>query len=129
MAVQLKGMAVPVGVNKSGGAKLNPKTNHFNQTLALAFAEGGDKDPFQNLGISSDVIFQINDINAQAKIKRRIEQIANKFQGQISLDPEMPVVFKHNKEGELEMTVKYIDLATDEEEEFTNVFSSAATGR
>lgn len=128
MAVQLKGMSVPVGVNKAGGAKLNPKTTHFSQTLALAFSEGDDKNPFQDLGINSDLVFQVNNVNAQAKVRRRVEQIANKFVGQISLDPIQPIIFSHTKEGELEMTVNYIDLATDTEESFTNTFSGSVTG-
>lgn len=125
MPVQVRGLSVPVGVSKSGGAKLNREEDHLNQTLMLAFSEGDDKNPFQNLGINSDVVFQVNDINAQAKIRRRVEQIARKFSSQIALDPVTPIIFEHTKEGELELTVKYIDLATNEQREFSNTFSSA----
>ncbi len=127
MAVQVRGLSVPVTVGKNGGAKLNSKAAHFNQTLMLAFSEGGDKNSFQDLGIDSRVIFSIADDGGIARIKRRIEQIALKFSESISLDPDRPVTFEKTgnaQEGEVEMVVRYIDLATNEVGEFTNSFGN-----
>ena len=39
MPILTKGLSVPVGVDKSGGAKINSISDHFNQTLMLAFSE------------------------------------------------------------------------------------------
>ena len=124
MPILTRGLSVPVGVGVNGGAKLNPAATHFDQTLALAFSEGLDDNAFQDLGISSEVIFEINDIAGQASIKRRIRDIASKFLDRIRLDPQRPVEFQKGDEGEIIMNVRYVDLATDEPNEFTTTFGS-----
>ena len=127
MAIQVVGLSVPVTVNKGGGAKLNSKESHFQQTLMLAFSEGGDTNAFQDLGIDSRVVFSIADAGGLARIRRRVEQIALKFKDSISLDPDRPVTFEKTgnaQEGETEMVVRYIDLATNEVGEFTNTFGN-----
>jgi len=123
LPILTKGLSVPVGVSNSGGLKLNSPVNHFTQTLMLAFSEGDDKNAFQSIGIPTELIYDISNAPTQAKIKRIIEKIARKFEDRIALDDQKPIIFERSAEGEITMNVYYVDLAINEEKDFSVTFS------
>lgn len=127
MPILTKGLSVPIGVSKSGGIKLNNPATHFTQTLMLAFSEGDDKNAFQDIGISTEILYDISNSATQAKIKRIVEKIARKFESRIVLDEQRPITFEKSDRGEITMNVSYVDLAINDEKNFSITFSGPAT--
>ena len=127
MPIQSKGFSVPIGVSNSGGLRLNNPATHFTQTLMLAFSEGDDKNAFQDIGISTEILYDISNSSTQARIKRIVEKIARKFENRIVLDEQRPITFERTNSGEITMNVSYVDLAINDEKNFSITFSGPAT--
>lgn len=117
------GLKIPVGVDKSGGAAIESSSSKQNKKiLLLALSEGGDNNPFQRLGIGN-LIFKIKDVATRAQVQREIEKIIGQLSDRIVLIPNEPITFKEDVEGELEVSIKYIDIETNKVEEFSPRFT------
>jgi hypothetical protein len=116
-----KGFAIPVRVGKSGGVQKESGTQHLFEILKLALSGGEDDNPFQSLGIAEQLIFQINDSAAHGRARYAVQQIINKFSDRVALDPSTPISFEQTEEGELELSFRYIDLDTNEVNDFNEV--------
>ena len=117
------GLKIPVGVNKSGGAAVETDVvKQKKKLLELAFSVGGDKNPFQTLGIDGSLIFSIKDGFFQSKARDEVERIFSNFSELVALVPGNPITFEDITEGEIEMNVKYVDLEVDEIQTFTQKF-------
>jgi len=118
------GLRMPVGVSKSGGAAV--ETNESNQTtkmLFLAFSEGEDNNPFQNLGIGGDLIFSIRNAAFRGRAQRAVERVIQRFSDRIALSPSQPIRFTQTVENEVEISFEYVDLLTNKVEEFRSKFN------
>lgn len=123
---RVKGLAIPVGVDGSGGAAITSGAAQKKKIIISALAEGDDDNPFQNLGISSRIIFEINSVSTQAEAKLEISRILKKFRGKISVSPSDPIrVVQGKSPEEFGIAFKYIDLDTDKLEEFNEFFTKA----
>lgn len=117
------GLKIPVGVGKSGGAALETSSSKQNKKiLLLALSEGGDNNSFQRLGIGN-LIFKIKDVATRAQVQREIQKVIGQLSDRIALIPNEPITFREDIEGELEVSIKYIDIETNKVEEFTPKFT------
>lgn len=117
------GLKIPVGVDKSGGAAV--ETNESAQTkklLVLALSEGGDENPFQNIGLPADLIFSIKSPALRARSEKMINRILAKFTERVALGPKEPFTFKEDTPGEYELTFQYVDLLTNKVTDFRKGF-------
>ena len=117
------GLKVPVGVDKSGGAKI--ETDIVEQTkklLVLAFSEGGDDNAFQNLGIGPGLIFSVKNASFRGKAERTVRLVLKKFIDRVALVPGDEITFDDSEEGEVELRFRYVDLQTGTTEEFIKRF-------
>ena len=117
------GLRIPVGVNNKGRA--NVETDATEQTkkiLFLAFSENEDRNPFQNVGFTRGLIFQIINPALRAKASREIEQVLARLSERVELAPDTVIGFENKNNGEVEMSFKYVDLFTNKVEEFRKTF-------
>ena len=119
-----KGLKVPVGVDKRGRALIESnEPSNTKKILKLAFCEGGDNNPFQQLGIDNRLIFSIDNASFRAKALKAINQILSKFIDLVALSENDPIqISETENEGEVQLTFFYIDLLTNKKEEFNQVF-------
>lgn len=118
-----KGLKIPVGVDKSGGAAIEGSSSRQNKKiLLLGLSEGGDNNPFQKLGIGN-LVFKIKDVATRAQIQREIEKVINQLSDRLVLHPDEPITFNEDVEGELEVNIKFIDIETNKVEEFQQKFT------
>jgi len=113
------GLRIPVGVDKRGRA--NVETDQSKNTLkilTLAFSEADDDNAFQDLGLKVALIFSKKDASFRGKALRAIQLILNKFPELVKLDESEPIQFKEDIEGEVEMSLVYIDLLTGRKVDF-----------
>lgn len=116
-----KGMAMPVGVDQSGGAALEDDPNHLDTILRLALSPGDDDNPFQNIGLDERIIFSINDPAARGIARASIQAILRKYSDRVELDPNFPIQFSVTTEGQLDVSFRYINLDTNEVNDFRAV--------
>lgn len=117
-----QGLAFPVRVNAGGGAELVSGSKQKKKLLSLAFSEGNDNNPFQDLGFSAGIIFQMQGSGLEGDMRRRVNDILKTFDDTIKLSPEDNIDFIRNVEGELEMVIRWIDTETQKIEEFRKTF-------
>ena len=107
-----KGFALPVGVDKSGGAATVEDTFDLDKILRLALSPGDDDNPFQQLGLDERIIFNVNDPAARGLARASIEAILRKYADRVEIDPNNPIQFSVVESGRLDVSFKYIDLDT-----------------
>jgi len=118
------GLKIPVGVNKSGGAAVETDlVKQKRKLLELAFSNGEDDNPFQDLGLDSSLIFAVKDEAFEARAIIEINRILGGFVELIRLAPDVPITFNREVEGETELGFQYVDLEVDRVEEFTKKFT------
>lgn len=118
------GLRVPVGVNKSGGANIeDDEVEQTKKMLNLALSEGGDDNPFQDLGLKGDLIFSIQNASFRGKALSFVERVIAKFSDRIALAPGEPIQFTQDVENEIEMGFQYVDLSTNKVQDFVKKFA------
>lgn len=121
------GLAVPVFVNKGGGAQRQKEETQLDKLVVLALQEGNDENPFQDLGLSPTFIYRINDEAAKYDAKNAIENILKSFENRLKLGPDgINIAENENEtqteEGELHVSFEYINLDINEAREFAAPF-------
>lgn len=117
------GLRVPVGVNKAGGANIETdETEQTKKMLKLALSEGGDFNPFQDLGLKGDLVFSIRNAAFRGRAQKAIERVIAKFADRMRLAPGAAITFNQDVENEIEMSFEYVDLSTNKVEEFQMQF-------
>jgi len=122
-----KGLSIPLTVNKGGGAKVEREEFQLSKLVILALLEGGDENPFQDIGLPPKIIYRINDEAAKYDAKFSIEQALKSFEGRLKLGKDgvqiSETVNPQTKEAELFVSFEWVDLDTDEEKEFSAKFT------
>ena len=114
------GLRIPVGVDGKGRASVETdQSKNTLKNLKLAFSEGDDDNPFQDLGLKGAIIFSINNPAFRAKALRAIQQILDKYSELVELDESKPITFRQDEENEVIMEFTYIDLLTRETKPFS----------
>lgn len=117
------GLKIPVGVSQSGGAAIETdESKQLRKMLILALSEGGDRNPFQQLGIDPAVIFSVDNTAFRGKAQRALNIILARFSDRIELAPDAPIQFEQGDEGEVIMSFSYVDKLTDKVEDFRTSF-------
>ena len=114
-----EGFSVPVRVNQGGGVKTEVGTDQLDKIIRLAFSAGDDDNPFQDLGISESIIFQVNDPSTHGVLRSRVRAILQKFADRIQLEPSKGIQIRENAAGEVNLSFDYIDLETNELRDLT----------
>lgn len=125
----IRGLSLPLRVNKGGGAAKEKEENQLDKLIVLAVQEGGDNNPFQNLGLSSSVIYRINDETSKFDIADEIKRVLKSFKGRIELGSNGVVVNAENntpqtEEGVMNVSFEYMNLDIDDARFFEDLLTS-----
>jgi len=118
-----KGIDIPVRTSNDGGSKTVEGSSQLKKLLGLAFGENDDENPFQNIGIDQEIIYRVASSNHAGEIRQIVNDIVSLFEGRIVLVPENAITLERNVEGQLDVTVRFFDPETDEEDEFRTKFT------
>ena len=123
-----KGLSVPVTVNKGGGAKKQGSDTQLDKLIVLALQEGDDDNPFQDLGLSPNIIYRINDDISKYDVKEEIERVLTSFKGRMKLSAEGVQINElrntlQTVEGESHVSFEYMNLDTHSPREFQAPFT------
>jgi hypothetical protein len=115
-----RGLAIPVGVDATGGTAMAEGDPKNTQVISTAIADCDSDHAYQlDLGVGSGMIFDINDPEGQSQVIRRVRSVFQDFRDvqRFKLLPNT-IKIEQETEGELVMEFKYIDLESDEEKTF-----------
>lgn len=122
-----RGLSVPLTVNKGGGAKKESETSQLDKLVVLALQEGDDDNPFQDLGLSPRIIYNINDDAAKYDAKEEIERLLSSFRGRLQLSSDGIRIqsdqnTQQTQEGDSHVAFEYVNLDTNTPREFEAPF-------
>lgn len=112
------GIELPVQVTKSGGVKKVSDGKQLRKLFLMAFSEGSDNNPFQDLGVDMSLIFSMQSTVTPGEIVEIVKDIVKLFEGRIELIQENPISIVRDTEGEREVIVKWLEHNTNQIEEF-----------
>lgn len=124
------GLAMPVGVNESGGARLSEGDANDDKIIRLALGDDANENAFQqNIGVGADMVFGTADQLLQAQISRRLGDVFRRFEAQKRYTLLRNTIrwTTDSETQELILEFKYIALESDREQTFREAFSAAAT--
>ena len=116
------GLRLPVGPNEKGRAATVTGSEFVRQTLLTAIQDCTSKNPFQDLGVDDEIIYDINDESSMADLMLRLQEIFARFEAQeiARLDNRTtPISFSQDEEGEFNAVIRFVDLEADKPEEIT----------
>jgi hypothetical protein len=124
------GLAMPVGVNESGGARLSEGDENDDKIIRLALGDDASENAFQqNIGVGADMVFGQSDELLQAQIMRRVNEVFKRFEAQkrYMLRRNTIAWSIDSNTQELILQFKYVALESDREQTFRESFSAAAS--
>lgn len=112
-----KGLALPVGVNVAGGARLIERDEQADKIIYTALSDNDNRNAFQqDIGLGGGMIFDIESPALRAKLLRRIVNIFRDFEQLLLFKLVIDsIIFSSNSDtGDLDIEFKYINLESDE---------------
>lgn len=120
------GIALPIGVNTSGGVKLADSDENDNKIISLALGMDDNENAFQQgIALGIDMVFAISDPAIRGRIIGRMRQIFRRFEAQkrYRLVPSSVKWTEDATTQDLKLEFKYINLESDEPRVFSKTFS------
>lgn len=117
------GLRVPFGVSIDGRVALESGSRELINVLKLALSSGEDDNPFQNLGINEEMIFDINDPSSRGLLRSYVRRILSKFSDRISLDTSQPIDLTQNEDNILSVSFRFVNLETSEVTDFNTIIT------
>jgi hypothetical protein len=115
-----KSLAVPIEIGSKGSVRIVQDDDHVKQLVRTALGVNTSENPFQQgIGLGDRFIFDIDTVGDRAKLEARINVVFANLQRQriARLAPGKELTIEKTKEGELEMTISYVNLETDRVDE------------
>lgn len=122
------GLAIPVGVNTSGGGRLVSGDENNDKTIRLALGDDDNENAFQqNVGLGAGMIFGISDQTQQASITRRLFEIFRRFEAQKRFILQRNTIKWTSDPTNQTLTLefKYLDIESEVIKDFEQNFSTA----
>jgi len=123
------GLAMPVGVDNGGGARLVEGSENDDKIVRLALGDDANENAFQqNIGVGADMIFGTADEQQQARIMRRVNAVFARFEAQKRFLLRRNTVkwTRDSTNQELILEFQYVSVEADEERDFRQNFAAAS---
>lgn len=119
------GLTIPVSVSPSGGFATSSGKDHDSDIIRSALGSDENENSFQqNLGLGEQAIFDINDELARASIITRLRAIFARFETLKRYKLLENTIEWMDLEGEQVLTFKYVNLETDQLQDYQQSFAS-----
>jgi len=110
----LRGLEIPVVPGPGGRARMiDDESEQLGKIIALSLSDCDSINPFIDLGISEENVFDMNDESTRARVMEYIERRFDRFrrEGRAQLKSVKPSS-ERNEHGESVLNITYIDLKT-----------------
>lgn len=122
------GLAVPMGPNNGGGAKIVSGDANDDKIIRLALGADDNENAFQqNIGLGEAQIFGLADQTTQAQVLRRLFEVFRRFKAQKRFVlAENTIKWEQDSATqELILTFDYVPVESTEPKTFSQNFASA----
>lgn len=119
------GLQIPVGVNSRGGAMLTYGEDNDKKLIFTALADSDNQNAFQqDIGLGSEVVYAVNNQKTRTLVLRKLYTIFDDFEANHKYKLLRDTIRweENSKEGELNLSFKYLNLETDETSELKRVY-------
>lgn len=118
-----RGMKLPVGVDPTGRAAMIDGEEENQKIIFSALSDCDNDNAFQQeIGIGTDMVFDVNDSRARARILSKLVDIFRRFEKLHRFKLRTESIRWTAMEGELKLSFVYHDLESDEELPFARTF-------
>jgi hypothetical protein len=127
--LMMKGISIPIG-GQGGKLATVSGEDQLRKIIILNLSDCESANPFQDLGIGAQVIFDASSPATQGVIRSRIMQVFKRLerQGRASLAQGYPTFSADRDNGQLIAEIRYINLETTSEEELAIGYATAMGG-
>lgn len=118
------GLSLAIRVNNGGGASVDKDSAQLAKLLVIALRPCPSANPFQDLGLASDIIFRINEASIEGEVSLEIERIFSLFESANRARLVGVPTFTRPKAGELQADITYIDLEQSRQENLSLILAA-----
>jgi len=113
---EASGLAMPVAIGGDGGLKLLAGDEYITQLVRTYAADCDSDNPFQDVGIGLEAVFQLSSDGAwKGQVRRKLQQMFKLYLGRTNLAVLKSVSFEKGENGENTMNVVFISVESNEE--------------
>lgn len=125
----MRGLAVPIS-GQGGRIATVSGEDQLRKIIILNLSDCDSANPFQDLGLGSEIIFDIDSPATQGRIRARIMQVFQRLEqaDRARLSPGYPIFRSDPDRQELVADVRYVNLETTDEEELAVSYATALSG-
>ena len=123
------GLAIPLAATKTGGLATNVGEDHDRQIIMTALLDCSCNNAFlQDGGLGDKAIFALANDQLKAELFARIRTVFDDFKRQkrFQLVPDSLQVLMDQDTGEVQMSLKYLNLETNAPSDFAMILGSSA---
>ena len=120
-------LAIPVGVDATGGARLSSSDEDAEKTIRLALADNDSDHAFQqDIGLGTGHVFDVRNSAFRVRVLTRLFSIFDRFEADklFRLDRSSIRWVPGVDPGEQELEFRYINLETDDPRTFRRSFKA-----
>lgn len=120
----MKGLGVPIRA-EAGGLAVCAGEEQLRNIIVLSLSLCDSENPFQDLGIGADLVFDNDTASVRGRIRSRVSALFRRLEreGRARLVLGHPIFAREG--GELVVQLRYINLETTEEAEIELLYGSA----
>ncbi len=120
-----RGLALPVGATNTGSSKQTEGDEQASKVILLALSDNDNDNAFQqDEGLGAAHVFQLSDAGTRAYVNNRLKEIFAKFARVRLYQLQQSSIkwAKGDEAGDKVLEFKYINLETNEVQEFKKVY-------
>lgn len=113
---EASGLAFPFKVSRSGGIETMTSDELITAYVRIYCSDCESDNPYQDLGIGSDAIFQVSsDASWKAQVRRKVKQAFSLYLEPSNLAKLKSISFSKDTEGEDNVDIIFFSIETNEE--------------
>jgi hypothetical protein len=122
------GLAMPVGVNSHGGAKLVSKDTQATKIIGIALSDLDNDNAYQQgEGLGNSLIFDPSGPAFRAKVRRRLLDLFDEFERKkLFKIVTRSIQWRRTAEGEQTLEFQYVNLESDQATTFSKTYNQKA---
>jgi len=125
----MKGLRIPIQAS-AGRLETVRGEDQLRKVIVLNLSDCESSNPFQDIGIGSAMVFDVDDPTTRARISRNIATLFKRLEreGRARLSQGYPIFTADQVSQELHCEVRYVNLETTREEEISILYATALSG-
>jgi len=121
------GLQIPIGVSPTGSSALSTSDDNDKKIIGIALGADENENAFQQaIGMGEAAIFDVDDPTSRARVIQRLKQIFRRFESEKRYRLDLASIRWTSEEdtGNSVLSFRYINLESDEPQDFSRTFTT-----